>query len=177
MTWQIREGSTSGTIRASGTTGSISSGSFTTVGYYTASTSTTYYLTGVTATATGKAQSALATVRSGTTPSATRTSTPSITGLSCTQSGFTYTLSATIKNNDASSVTMEVSRSSNFVPKVTTTFTAGQTKSVDVSSGSSSYVGSQTVYARATASGETLSLTAQRTQNINICISDGGGFG
>lgn len=67
ITWQIRVSSTSGTIVASGTTSSLGTEDTATVGYYSATGSTTYYLTGVRATATNKLQSALATVRSLTT--------------------------------------------------------------------------------------------------------------
>jgi hypothetical protein len=146
------------------------------VGYYSASASTTYFLTGVRATASNKLQSDLGVNRSGTTQSSTpQTATPTVNSISCIQDPFIgeYSLSASIKNNDASSVTMEISRASNFLPKITSTFTGGQTKTVTVSTSSSSFNGSQTIYARATASGETLSQVGQATQNIT-CFTDGG---
>lgn len=121
-------------------------------------------------------QSGLATNASGsTTAQQSQTDTPTINSLSCEQIGSTYYLSASIKNNDASSVTMEASRSSNFMPKVTSSYTGGQTKTITVSTSSSSFDGTQTVYARATASGETLSNSTSKTQSVSC--GGLGGFG
>jgi uncharacterized repeat protein (TIGR02543 family) len=102
-----------------------------------------------------------------------QTSTPSILSMSCINYSGDGSVSVPVRNNDALSATVQVSYNS--------TFAAGTVQSATISPSStltfeffgySVPPGTVTFYARAQASGKTMSATATRTQTINICFGE-----
>jgi uncharacterized repeat protein (TIGR02543 family) len=103
----------------------------------------------------------------------TQTSTPTINSMSCINYSGAGSVSVPVRNNDALSATVQVSYNS--------TFAAGTVQSATISpssigtfefSGYSVPPGTVTFYARAQASGKTMSATRTRTQTINICFGE-----
>jgi hypothetical protein len=101
------------------------------------------------------------------------TATPSIASMSCVSSGGDNFVRVPVTNNDASSATVEISTSSTFAwIEGTATVASGASNTFEVG-GYSNPPGSVTFYARATATGKSVSTTASRTQTISACF---GGF-
>lgn len=101
----------------------------------------------------------------------TQTETPDIISLVCEASGSNFVLRATIKNEDGSAVSMEIARNSAFTSGLqTVSFTGLQTRSdITVATQSGEFSGSQSVFARATASGKTVSNVASLNTEIFVC--------
>jgi hypothetical protein len=157
----VTNGSTYGTLASTSRSG------FTFNGWFTASSGGSQIFT--TTTVTQTSNHILWAQWSGT----TQTSTPSIQSMSCTSFGGEGSVNVPVRNNDASSATVEVSYTSNFAsgtvqsgsvsPSSTSTFTF---------SGYSVPPGTVTFYARALASGKTLSNVTSRTQTIGVCFGE-----
>lgn len=97
------------------------------------------------------------------------TATPSIGTLSCiTEFGENY-VTFSVTNNDGSTATVQVADNSSFIGAQSLSIGAGASDSFSLS-GYSNPPGSVTVYARATATGKSVSATASRTQTINGCF-------
>jgi len=96
------------------------------------------------------------------------TRTPTINSLSCFEDGATSIVRVPVKNEDGSNASVEVSLSSDFSNSQTLTVNAGATSNFDFS-GQVLPPGSITAYARATATGETISATQTRTQTLSVC--------
>jgi hypothetical protein len=103
-----------------------------------------------------------------------QTSTPSIQSMSCTSFGGEGSVNVPVRNNDTSSATVEVSYTSNFAPGTvqSTEIAAGPTPFSFSFSGYSVPPGTVTFYARALASGKTMSTVTSRTQTINACFGE-----
>jgi hypothetical protein len=110
-----------------------------------------------------------------------QTSLPTIGSMSCICDSNGTAIIVTVTNNDSSSATVNVAEFSSF---------SGQQSAFVSSGGSATFYfygyfnppGSVTFYARAQASGKTMSNTRTRTQNLTFCFSEpgcggGGGFG
>ncbi len=98
------------------------------------------------------------------------TATPTIGTLACTTEGGVNSIDFDVTNEDASSALIEVSQSSVFSSILgSATVAGGGTTNFSIS-GYSNPPGSQTFYARATATGKTVSATRTRTQNIAGCF-------
>lgn len=170
--WQIRSGSSSGTVVANGYFQAYYN-DYETVGYYSASANTTYYLTGVYAEVSGKFDSNMAGVISNTTAYG-QVATPTVDAIFCEFSSPTYTLYVTVTNNDLyDTATIQVSAFSDF-RNIAGSGSAGSGSNIDivVASQSSSFAGtSYTYYARAIVSGRTTSSTASLTQLVSFCIA------
>ena len=100
-----------------------------------------------------------------------RTIAPSLSTLLCQTNGTDYFVRTTATNNDGSSVLLEVSQLSNFPANSSTqsaTVAAGATASFSFP-GYSNPPGTQTLYARATATGRPTSDAISRTDNMVLC--------
>jgi hypothetical protein len=98
------------------------------------------------------------------------TSTPSIGTLSCiVEEGVNY-VNVPVTNNDASTATIEISESSIFSPVLASASVSSGGVNTFSLEGYLNPPGSVTFYARATASGKSVSSTASRTQTINGCF-------
>jgi hypothetical protein len=91
MNWEIRSGSNTGTIVASGTTASTAQNGTRDVSATSISAGVTYFLTGVTATATGKSASLPGTERTG----VLVTATPTVQGWTQSSTSVTFRLTQT----------------------------------------------------------------------------------
>lgn len=102
-----------------------------------------------------------------------QTATPTVQSLTCRELGFgQFQLEAVIKNNDASTVSMQIALNSSFTSGLqTVSFTGGQTRTIIVATDTTGFTGSQSTFARATASGKTQSTTHGLTTNISFCVS------
>jgi hypothetical protein len=98
------------------------------------------------------------------------TATPTIGTLSCTTVGGVHFIDVPVTNEDASSALIEVSQSSIFSSILASETVAGGGSTEFSISGYSNPPGSQTFYARATATGKAVSATRTRTQNIPGCF-------
>jgi uncharacterized repeat protein (TIGR02543 family) len=108
-----------------------------------------------------------------TSTSTVQTSQPTINSMSCIDYSGAGSVSVPVRNNDALSATVQVSYTSNFA--------SGTVQSASVSpssigifefSGYSVPPGTVTFYARAQASGKTMSTTRTRTQTITVCFGE-----
>jgi uncharacterized repeat protein (TIGR02543 family) len=111
----------------------------------------------------------------------TQTSTPFIGSMACSCDFDGTAIIVTVTNNDSSSATVYAASNTSF---------SGQQSATVSSGGSATFYfygyfnppGSVTFYARAQASGKTMSSPYQRTQSLTFCFSEpgcggGGGFG
>lgn len=104
---------------------------------------------------------------------ATQTATPSIAALSCTvviATGDVY-VSVNVTNNDASSATVEAAENSAFIGAQSATVAGGGVQGFQFF-GFSNPAGTQTFYARATATGKVTSITFSRTDNMTLCNAE-----
>ena len=97
------------------------------------------------------------------------TSTPSIGVLSCTTEGGENSVAFNVTNSEGSTATVEAADNSGFIGAQSVSVASGASGSFSFP-GYSNPPGSVTFYARATASGKTVSNTASRTQTINGCF-------
>jgi hypothetical protein len=98
------------------------------------------------------------------------TATPTIGTLSCLSQEGVQSINVPVTNEDASSALIEISQSSIFSSILGSETVAGGESTTFSISGYSNPPGSQTFYARATATGRPVSATRTRTQNISGCL-------
>jgi uncharacterized repeat protein (TIGR02543 family) len=111
----------------------------------------------------------------------TQTSTPFIGSMSCSCDFDGTAVIVTVTNNDSSSATVSAASNTSFIGQQSATVSSGGSATFYFY-GYSNPPGSVTFYARAQASGKTMSSPYQRTQTLNFCLSEpgcggGGGFG
>jgi hypothetical protein len=97
------------------------------------------------------------------------TATPTIGTLGCTTESGVNSVTFNVTNNDGSTATIQAADNSSFIGAQSVSVASGASGSFSFS-GYSNPPGSVTFYARATASGKTVSNTASRTQTINGCF-------
>jgi hypothetical protein len=98
-----------------------------------------------------------------------QTSTPTINSISCRDSIGNFTLRVNVTNNDASSATVQCSDASNFSGSQSETITSGGNFTFVFSVFGDPQGKNETYYARATATGKTVSATTSLTQFISFC--------
>jgi hypothetical protein len=113
--------------------------------------------------------------------SVTTTATPSLSTLSCACDFDGTRVIVTVTNNSSSSATLYAADNSGFSGQQTASVGAGG-QAQFAFYGYLNPSGTVTIYAKAQASGQTMSLTNSRTQTLNFCLSEpgcggGGGFG
>jgi hypothetical protein len=112
--------------------------------------------------------------------STVQTSTPSIGSMSCICDFDGTAVIVTVTNNDSSSATVYAASNTSFIGQQSATVSSGGSATFYFY-GYSNPPYSVTFYARAQASGKTMSNTTSRTQSLSFCFGEygcsTGGFG
>jgi hypothetical protein len=103
------------------------------------------------------------------------TLTPSILNMTCVNSFDGRYISFEVVNNHPSGATVFVADNSSFIGAQSVFLGGGSSTTFNFYGSYSNPPGFVTFYARAQASGEPMSPTEVRTQNITVCFGQGGG--